>query len=115
MAARRRETCDQTEHLLRVLGHVTDDTPPALLHWLGWLLNTGRLVTMGAAEIERQSRAPQLEVRPPDRLAPLHCWEVLATRQESFLCIFRFFLDIVIMSKLNEVVVDAYFSHTFHR
>ncbi|KAF0301405.1 TBC1 domain family member 7 [Amphibalanus amphitrite] len=62
VTARRRETCDDTEHMLRLLGHVTDDTPPALVHWLGWLLNSGRLVTMDAAQIDDQSSAPQLQV-----------------------------------------------------
>ena len=66
VAARRRETCDDTEHMLRVLGHVTDDTPAPLVYWLGWLLNSGRLVTMGLDEIDQQDDAPQLEVRGGD-------------------------------------------------
>ena len=63
VAARRRETRDDTEHMLRLLGHVTEDTPAALTCWLGWLLNAGRLVTMDPADIERQRHAPQLQVR----------------------------------------------------
>ena len=63
VAARRRETRDDTEHMLRLLGHVTADTPAPLVCWLGWLLNAGRLVTMDPADIERQRHAPQLQVR----------------------------------------------------
>ena len=63
MAARRRETYDDTLHMLRVLRLVTDTTPAPLVYWLGWLLNAGRLVTMSDAEIESQRDVPQLEVR----------------------------------------------------
>lgn len=62
VAGRRRETCDDTEHALRVLGHVTAGTPPALRYWLGWLLNSGRLVAMSPAEIDSQTHSPRLEV-----------------------------------------------------
>jgi len=62
VAARRRETYEDTVHHLRVLGEVTDATPAALGCWLGWLLNTGRLVRMTRPQIRRQKDAPQLQV-----------------------------------------------------